>query len=117
MDICQLQHTIIDSLEQVKAQDIVVFNTCHLSDLFDRVMIASSTSCRHTKALAMRVHEAVETAGGTVIGIEGIDTGEWALVDCGDAIVHVLLPASRAYYRLEELWGDQPVQMTSDTPT
>ena len=101
MDIRKLQRVIVDALEDVKAHDIVVFNTAHLSDMFDRVIVASGTSNRQTRALASSVAEKVKLAGGIVVSTEGEDTGEWVLVDCGDAVVHILQPAIRAYYNLE----------------
>ncbi|KVG66450.1 ribosome silencing factor [Burkholderia pseudomultivorans] len=111
MDIRKLQRVIVDALEDVKAQDIKVFNTSHLTELFDRVVVASGTSNRQTKALASSVREKVKEAGGDVVSSEGEDTGEWVLVDCGDAVVHILQPALRQYYNLEEIWGDKPVRM------
>jgi len=111
MDIRKLQHVIVDALEDVKAQDIKIFNTSHLTALFDRVIIASGTSNRQTKALAASVRDKVKETGGDIIGSEGEETGEWVLVDCGDAIVHIFQPALRQYYNLEEIWGDKPVQL------
>ena len=111
MDIKKLQRVVVDALEDVKAQDIAVFNTTTLSDLFDRVILASGTSNRQTRALAARVVEKVKEAGGEVVSVEGEDTGEWVLVDLGDAVVHVMQPAVRAYYGLEEIWGGKPVRM------
>ncbi|WP_175773846.1 ribosome silencing factor [Burkholderia multivorans] len=111
MDIRKLQRVIVDALEDVKAQDIKVFNTSHLTEMFDRVVVASGTSNRQTKALASNVREKVKEAGGDVVSSEGEDTGEWVLVDCGDAVVHILQPALRQYYNLEEIWGDKPVRM------
>jgi ribosome-associated protein len=111
MDIKKLQRTIVDALEDVKAQDIVVFNTTGLTTLFDRVLIATASSNRQTRALASRVGEKVKAAGGHVISTEGLDTGEWVLVDLGDAVVHIMQPAIRAYYKLEEIWGGKPVRM------
>lgn len=111
MDIRKLQRVIVDALEDVKAQDIKVFNTSHLTELFDRVVVASGTSNRQTKALASNVRDKVKEAGGDVVSSEGEDTGEWVLVDCGDAVVHILQPALRQYYNLEEIWGDKPVRM------
>ncbi|EKS9797502.1 MULTISPECIES: ribosome silencing factor [Burkholderia] len=111
MDIRKLQRVIVDALEDVKAQDIKVFNTSHLTELFDRVVVASGTSNRQTKALASSVRDKVKEAGGDIVSSEGEDTGEWVLVDCGDAIVHILQPALRQYYNLEEIWGDKPVRM------
>jgi ribosome-associated protein len=111
MDLRKLQRTIIDALEDVKAQDIRVFDTTKLSDLFDRVIIATGNSNRQTKALAMSVKESVKEKGGDVISVEGLDTGEWVLVDCGDIIVHILQPMLRSYYQLEGMWGDKPVRV------
>jgi ribosome-associated protein len=117
MDIRKLQRTIVDALEDVKAQDIKVFNTSHLTGLFDRVVIASGTSNRQTKALASSVREKVKEAGGDIISTEGEDIGEWVLVDCGDAVVHILQPALRQYYNLEEIWGDKPVRIKLASPS
>ncbi|WP_422648969.1 ribosome silencing factor [Cupriavidus sp. H18C1] len=111
MDIRKLQRAIVDGLEDVKAQDIKVFDTTHLTELFDRVVIASGTSNRQTKALAASVRDTVKEAGGHIVAVEGMETGEWVLVDCGDAVVHILQPQLRQYYNLEEIWGDKPVRM------
>ena len=111
MDIRKLQRAIVDGLEDVKAQDIKVFNTTHLTELFDRVIVASGTSNRQTKALASSVRDKVKEAGGDIVSTEGEDIGEWVLVDCGDAVVHILQPALRQYYNLEEIWGDKPVRV------
>lgn len=111
MDIRKLQRLIVDALEDVKAQDIKVFNTEHLTALFERVVIASGTSNRQTKALAASVRDKVKAAGGDVISMEGEDVGEWVLVDTGDAIVHIMQPALRQYYNLEEIWGEKPVRL------
>jgi ribosome-associated protein len=116
MEIQKLQRAIIDGLEDVKAQDIKVFNTTHLTSLFDRVVVASGTSNRQTKALANSVREKVKQAGGDIISTEGEEIGEWVLVDCGDAVVHILQPALRQYYNLEEVWGDKPVRVKLQTP-
>ncbi|HWI11791.1 MAG TPA: ribosome silencing factor [Burkholderiaceae bacterium] len=111
MDIRKLQRVIVDGLEDVKAQNIVVFNTEHLSALFERVIIASGTSNRQTKSLAGSVRDAVKTAGYPVPRTEGESNGEWIIVDCGAAVVHVMQPTIRDYYHLEEIWGDKPVNM------
>jgi ribosome-associated protein len=114
MDIRKLQRAIVDGLEDVKGQNIVVFNTEHLSPLFERVIIASGTSNRQTKALASSVRDAVKSRGFPVMRTEGEDNGEWIIVDCGAAVVHVMQPAIRTYYHLEEIWGDKPVKMKID---
>ena len=111
MDIRKLQRVIVDGLEDVKAQNILVLNTEHLSPLFERVIIASGTSNRQTKALASSVRVAVKAAGLAVLRTEGEDNGEWIIVDCGSAVAHIMQPAIRDYYRLEEIWGGKPVKM------
>jgi len=111
MDIRKLQRAIVDGLEDVKAQNILVFNTEHLSPLFERVIIASGTSNRQTKALASSVRETVKGRGMSVMRCEGEDNGEWIIVDCGAAVVHVMQPAIREYYHLEEIWGGKPVKL------
>ncbi|MCM5570366.1 ribosome silencing factor [Burkholderiaceae bacterium FT117] len=111
MDIRKLQRVIVDALEDVKAQDIRVFNTVGQTELFDRVILATGTSNRQTRALASHVRDEVKKAGGQVVSMEGEETGEWVLVDLGDAVVHIMQPGIRDYYRLEELWGEKPVRL------
>lgn len=107
----KLQRAIVDGLEDVKAQDIVVFDTEHLSSLFERVIIASGTSNRQTKALAASVRDAVREAGFPKPRIEGEANGEWIIVDCAQAVVHIFQPTFRQYYHLEELWGEKPIRL------
>ena len=111
MDLKKLQRIVIDALEDVKAQDIKVFNTTELTGLFDRVVIASGTSNRQTRALAASVRDKVKERGGAVVSVEGEDSGEWVLVDLGDVVVHIMQPNIRAYYNLEEIWGGRPVRV------
>lgn len=111
MNLTKLQRTVIDALEDIKAQDIRVYDTKTRSDLFDRVIIASATSNRQTRALASHIKETVKARGGEVISAEGEQTGEWVLVDLGDIVVHIMQPAIRAYYNLEEIWGEKPVRV------
>jgi len=110
-DTQKLQRAIIDGLEDVKAQDIQVFDTEHLSPLFERVIVASGTSNRQTKALAASVRDAVREAGFGKPRIEGEDNGEWIIVDCGAAVAHIMQPAIRQYYHLEEIWGEKPIRL------
>lgn len=110
-DIQKLQRAIVDGLEDVKAQDIRVFDTEELSALFERVIVASGASNRQTKALAASVRDAVREAGFSKPRIEGEGNGEWIIVDCGQAVVHIMQPSFRQYYNLEELWGDKPVRL------
>ncbi|MBL8330860.1 MAG: ribosome silencing factor [Rubrivivax sp.] len=111
MDIRKLQRAIVDGLEDVKAQNIVVFNTEALSPLFERVIIASGTSNRQTKALAASVRDAVKGLGEPVPRMEGEENGEWIIVDCGAAVAHIMQPTIREYYHLEEIWGMKPVNL------
>jgi ribosome-associated protein len=111
MDIRKLQRAIVDGLEDVKAQDIAVFNTEALSPLFERVIIASGTSNRQTKALAASVRDTVKARGLPVLRTEGEDNGEWIIVDCGAAVAHIMQPGVRDYYRLEEIWGGKAVRL------
>ena len=110
-DTQKLQRTIVDALENVKAQDIVVFDTEHLSALFERVIIASGTSNRQTKALASSVRESLRKDGHAAPRVEGETNGEWIIVDCGPVVTHIMQPNFRQYYHLEELWGEKPIRM------
>jgi len=116
-DVQKLQRAIIDGLEDVKAQDIQVFDTEHITSLFERVIVASGTSNRQTKALAASVRDAVRDAGFAKPRIEGEDNGEWIIVDCGAAVAHIMQPTIRQYYNLEELWGDKPIKLKLGAPT
>jgi ribosome-associated protein len=106
----------VDALEDVKAQEIQVFDTEHLSSLFERVIIASGTSNRQTKALAASVRDKVRNAGFDKPRMEGEDNGEWIIVDCGPAVVHIMQPTIRTYYNLEEIWGGTPVRLKLGAP-
>lgn len=108
MQTAKLQRIAVAALEDIKGRDIEVINTTKLTSLFDRIIIASADSTRQVKALARNVREKVEEAGGEVIGLEGEDGGEWVLVDLGTIVVHVMQPAVRSYYNLEELWQVKP---------
>jgi ribosome-associated protein len=108
MELQKLQRVVVDALEDVKAHDIKVYNTVGLSDMFDRVILASGTSNRQTRALAWHVVEKVKAAGGHVVSVEGADAGEWVLVDLGDVVVQ--------YYELEEIWGSKPLRVKLGEP-
>ena len=110
MEINALQALVVDALEDIKGKDIEVIDTSKFNALFDRLVIASGDSNRQTRALARHVQDKVKAAGGSVVSIEGEETGEWVLVDLGDVVVHVMQPAVRAYYNLEELWQVTPAQ-------
>lgn len=110
MDIRKLQKLAVGALEDVKAKNVEVINTSKLSAMFARVVIATGDSNRHVRSLAKSVADKVSEAGGQVLGIEGEDGGEWVLVDLGDIVVHVMQPAVRTYYNLEELWKVTPAR-------
>ena len=109
-----LQHVVIDALENIKGQNILVFDAQPLTSMFDRVVIVSGTSNRQTRAMAKNLHDKVKQAGGQVYGAEGEETGEWVLVDLGDIIVHIMQPSIREYYRLEEIWGKHPIDWQAE---
>ena len=115
-DVQKLQRAIIDGLEDVKAIDIQVFDTEHITSLFERVIVASGSSNRQTKALAASVRDAVRDAGFVKPRIEGEENGEWIIVDCGAVVAHIMQPTIRQYYHLEELWGEKPIKMKLGAP-
>lgn len=111
MELRKKQRTVVDALEDIKARDIVVFNTARLPSMFERVVIASGDSTRQVKALADHVQEKIREQGGRVYGVEGAANAEWVLVDLGDVVVHLMHPTVRGYYNLEEIWGGKPVRL------
>jgi ribosome-associated protein len=114
MDTRTKQSTVVDALEDVKGYDIVVFNTARMTTMFERVVIATGTSSTQIRALADRVREKIEQAGGRVYGVEGESGGEWVLVDLGDVVVHIMHPAVRSFYNLEEVWGGKTVKLKAE---
>ena len=104
MRLNKLTQTAVTALEDIKAQDIKVLDVRKHSTYCDYLIIATAESNRQVKALAHHVRDRMKESGGKVIGLEGEETGDWVLVDCGDIVVHVMQPAVRAYYNLEELW-------------
>lgn len=111
MDIRRKQRAVVEALEDVKGRDIVVFNVAHQSPMFERVVIATGDSSRQVNALAASVRDKMKEIGARVLGVEGRRGGDWALVDLGDIVVHVMHPAVRAHYNLEELWGGKEVKL------
>ncbi len=105
MKLPQLEKIVVAALEDMKGKDIEVIKTAKLTPLFERIVVASGDSNRHVRSLAHSVEDKVREAGGQVISTEGEDGGEWVLVDLGSVVVHVMQPAVRSYYSLEELWG------------
>lgn len=116
MDIKKQQRAVVDALEDIKAQNIQVYNTEEITSLFDRVVIATATSNRQTRALANSVQDKARELGIGIIATEGQETGEWVLVDLGDIVVHIMQPTIREYYNLEEIWGGRPVRVKLDEP-
>lgn len=114
LSLQDLQNVVINALEDIKGQNILVFDAQPLTSMFDRVIVVSGTSNRQTRALAKNLHDKVKQAGGDVTGAEGEETGEWVLVDLGDIIVHIMQPAIRDYYRLEEIWGKHPIDWQAE---
>ena len=110
MPIRKLSKIAVTALEDIKARDITVFDVRKLTSLYDTLVIATAESNRQVKALAHHVRDKLKEAGASIVGVEGEDTGEWVLVDAGEIIVHVMQPAVRVHYNLEELWG-------ADAPT
>lgn len=110
MPVKTLQNVAVDALEDIKARDIVVLDVRKLTSLYDTLVIASAESNRQVKALAHHVRDKLKESGATIVGVEGEDGGEWVLVDAGDIVVHVMQPAIRAYYNLEELWAPPAIR-------
>ena len=113
MDIRSKQRIVVEALEDVKGRDIIVYNTARMPSMFERVVIASGDSNRQVKALADRVQERIRELGSRVYGVEGEKAGEWVLVDLGDVVVHIMHPAVREFYNLEEVWGGKTVRLNS----
>lgn len=100
----ELLKLAIAALEEIKGQDIVSINVREKTSITDYMLIATGTSNRHVKSLVENVLEKVKEQGVRPLGSEGLDTGEWALLDLGDVVVHVMLPTTRQFYDLERLW-------------
>ena len=97
---------VIAALEDIKARDIQAIDVHKLTSICDWIVVASAESARQTKALSRHVRDRLKEAGATIVGTEGEEAGEWILVDAGDIVAHVMQPAVREYYNLEELWAD-----------
>jgi len=111
MDIRTKQRAVVEALEDVKGRDIQVFNVARQTAYFERVVIASGDSNRQVNALAASVQTKLKAMGARIAGVEGRRNGDWVLVDLGDIVVHVMHPAVRSHYNLEELWGDKEVKL------
>jgi len=113
MDLRKKQRVVVEALEDVKGYDIIVYNTARMPTMFERVVLATGDSNRQVKALADRVQERIKENGARVYGVEGEKSGEWVLVDLGDLVVHIMHPAIRSFYNLEEVWGGKTVRLKS----
>lgn len=111
MDIRTKQRAVVEALEDVKGRDIQVFNVARQTAYFERVVIASGDSTRQVNALAANVQTKLKAMGARIAGVEGRRNGDWVLVDLGDIVVHVMHPAVRSHYNLEELWGEKEVKL------
>ncbi|MGH8669351.1 MAG: ribosome silencing factor [Burkholderiales bacterium] len=114
MDIRTKQRAVVEALEDIKAKDIVVYNTARMPSMFERVVIASGDSNRQVKALADNVQDRIRALGSRVYGVEGEQGGEWVLVDLGDVVVHIMHPTVRDFYNLEEIWGGKTVRLKQE---
>lgn len=112
IDIPKLQRICVDALEDIKARDIEVFDVRDQTAMFDRVILATAESARQGRALANNLREKVKSAGAKVYGVEGEDPGDWVLIDLGDMVIHIMQPAMRMHYNLEELWGAKKARVT-----
>lgn len=110
MELRRKQRAVVDALEHIKGRDIVVYNTAAMPSMFERVVIASGDSTRQVRALAEHLQERLGELGAQVYGVEGEANGEWILVDFGDVVVHIMHPAAREFYNLEEMWGSKRVR-------
>ena len=105
MDIEVMKQAVVDALEDIKGYEITVMDVRKLTSMATYMVIANASSTRQAKALADNVREKLKGLGADVQGVEGDKEGEWVLVDLGEIIVPIMLPATRAYYNLEQLWG------------
>ena len=115
MRLDKITRAAVDALEDIRARDVQVYDVKKRTAYFDRVIVATGDSNRQCRALASHVQEAVKGAGGKIFGVEGEKTGEWLLVDIGDTVIHIMQPAIRDYYHLEEIWGGKSVKMKLGT--
>jgi ribosome-associated protein len=113
----KVQKTAVAALEDIKARDITVLDVRKLTSLYDTLIIATAESNRQARALAQHVRDSLKAAGATIIGVEGEQSGEWVLVDGGDIVVHIMQPATRTYYNLEELWTPLSTRRRSKSAT
>ena len=117
MNLNQLIKIIISALEDIKANDIEILDVTKRATIFDRMIIASAVSTRQARAIANNVNDKVKESGGRSYGTEGEGSGEWVLVDLGDVLVHIMLPAVRKHYDLESLWSELETEVVEQQIT
>lgn len=106
LNLEEMKLAVIDALEDIKAFDITVMDVRNLTSMTSYMIVASANSTRQAKAIADNVREKMREKGINLRGTEGEKDGEWVLVDLDDIVVHVMIPSARAYYNLEQLWGE-----------
>lgn len=106
LDLEAMKHAVVDAIEDIKGFDITVMDVRKLTAMTNYMIVASANSNRQAKAIADNVHAKLKEQGFSIRGTEGEKEGEWVLVDLNDIIVHIMLPTTRAYYNLEQLWGE-----------
>ena len=104
----QLRELVVNALENIKAQDVSVIDVRDRTSVTDYMVLASGTSNRHVKSLAVSVAAEAKEQGVRAGNIEGSGASDWILVDLGDVVVHLMMPATREFYDLERLWRDAP---------
>ena len=105
MRLNKIQKTAVSALDDIKARDVTILDVRKLTSLFDTMIIATGESPRQVKSLARHVRDKLTAIGVPIVGVEGEESGEWVLVDAGEIVVHIMQPAMRAHYNLEELWA------------
>jgi ribosome-associated protein len=105
MEAPELKKLVVEALEDLKGTNIVDLDVQAFTDVMDYLVIASGNSNRHVKSLADNVLESAKSQGMRPLGVEGQNGAEWVLVDFGDVVVHIMLPATRDFYDLERLWS------------
>jgi ribosome-associated protein len=106
MSLEDMKLAVVDALEDIKAFDITVMDVREMTAMTSYMIVASGNSTRQCKAIADNVREKLKEKGMDVRGVEGEKEGEWVLVDLGDIVVHVMVPTTRAYYNIEQLWSE-----------
>lgn len=117
MDIEVMKQAVVDALEDIKGYDIAVMDVRQLTSMATYMIIANASSTRQAKALADNVRDKLKELGANIQGVEGEKEGEWVLVDLGEIVVHIMLPTTRAYYNLEQLWGAADARRHNAGPT